>query len=377
MAVALDRQTYLANREAFNEDLIYLMKQSCAVQLARVEAFLDGIVLAAEQVQDIRIKILETPKEQTGWQIFFSVGLTFVLESTIAGRLLSAVSKSIFGAVLNHQKVFMALPSAFLSVDGKTLTKTARALKTDGRSFRLVLHQVSASWSRGDIKLYHDWLEALARGSDAVGTNMTAAAKAGREFLEQDRRAPPPSVGAQDSVGVGVLAAAQHYASVTRLGIQVRYAAFERLVRRNICTDDELAYLADLVSWEDLKLDVGGGRTISCNLGDLRRRYQLLFEAVIWSRHFGFEPPRGGGVQGAPGVLGERFDGIDEAFCDYWRNRFDENVDQFNAARGKNYKFTAMPVAQQLFDLRDYFWKITTELARLSEGDLKKPVPVQ
>jgi hypothetical protein len=386
MPVRLDQQTYLANREAFNEDLIYLMKQSCAVQLARVDAYLDGIVLAAEQVQDIRIKLLETPKEQTGWQILGEVALTFALESTIAGKLLRAASKAIFRPVLSQHQVFSALPKQLLSVDGRTLSEAARGLRgTIGPSLsrtvlKLGVHMSGtggfAQWSRGDITLYHNWLEALARGSDAVGTNLTAALKAANEYRTQDSRAPPPSVGAQDSVGVGVLAAAQHYASVTRLGIQVRYAAFERLVRRNLCTDDELAYLADLVSWQDLELDVGGGRKIASNLGDLRRRYQLLYEALIWGRHFGFESPTGGGAEGRPGVLGERFKGIDKAFCDYWRTRFDENVDQFNADRGKNYKFTSMPVTQQLFDLREYFWKIATELARLC-GELKKPVSVQ
>ena len=82
------------------EAWVLQIRQSCHVQLARVEAYLDAVVLAAEQVQDKRIEQLETPKEVTGWEYFGNVLLTLFLESTLPGKFLVAASKAIFTPIL-------------------------------------------------------------------------------------------------------------------------------------------------------------------------------------------------------------------------------------------------------------------------------------
>jgi len=377
MPTQLSPESIVGNRAAFNEDLIYLIRQSCAVQLARVDAFLDGIVLAAEQVQDMRLKFLETPPEVPAWKIIGQAALTFILESTIAGAILTAATKAIFTPILRQHAVFMALPK---SLDGKALAESAKLLE------RIRGRQVSAAFQRAmvvrgleelgreNVKLYHDFLEAIVHGSDAVGTNLTAVAKAAREVVSGPSATPPPFLGVEDSAGVGILAAAQHYASITRLGIQVRHARFEREVRQNICTADELEIIAELVSWDDLKLDVGGGRQISCNLGDIRTRYRIMFEAVIWTRVFGFDKSRNYPQTEPAEALGSKrkFVGIDVAFSDYWCKRFADSIDSWNAKQSERYrfrgKFDKLFQQEQITVLQNYFWDIASNLPTPSQS---------
>lgn len=384
----------------FAEDLVFLIRQSCYVQLARVDAYLNGVTLAAEQVQDKRIQLLETPPEVSGWEFFGNILLTFTLESTLGGKLLAAVTKRIFTPILRQNFVFMALPKSPYGVELKRQAQrlarmnapppvrvsggpgrpSVPILRTGRESEAVTISTVLQKGAGGpglealgreNVQIYNASLEAIVQGTERAQVNLAAAAKATREAIQRPGPAPALSLGATDSSGVTILAAAQHYASLTRLGVQVRHARFERLVRGQALLPADLAVLADIFEWEDLELDISGQR-ISCNLSDIRARYKILFEAVIWVRLYGFDATR---KTPTLYVNKAEFAGIPKALSDYWRKRFAISIDAWNeATRRFAGRFTDLPEQNQAFFLQAYFWAISKELPQIREGELTQRV---
>lgn len=347
------------------EDLVFLIRQSCYIQLARVDAYLDGVVLAAEQVQDVRIRLQETKSEVTSWgQFFFDILLIGALESTVAGKVITKFTKLIFTPVLRQNKIFMALPK---SADGVALKKQAERLarmnapdRGAHSKIRNNILQKGAvgpgleALGRKDVQLYHASLEALIRGTEATQTNLIAAAKAINEGRTRAKPTSALSLGATDSAGVAILAAAQHYASLTRLGIQVRHARFEALARGQKVMPADLAPIIDAFGWEEIELD----------LNDIRCRYMLLFEAVIWARLYGFDYEKK--TPHLPVIAG-KFDGIPKNLSDYWLNRFGSSVDAWNETLRENEKYKGLfynlsPMVQMI-KLQEYFWEIAKKNA--------------
>jgi hypothetical protein len=388
----MDAKTQLA------EEVTLYVRQSSYIQHARVDAYLEGVILAAEQVQDKRIQFLETPPEVTGWEFVGNILLTFALESTIGGKLLAAITKRIFTPVLRQNAVFMAMPDWAKAPDGKALKKEAERLSRMNSATRITTFPsgrtgpietgrssstatIAAVLKKGaggrpglsalgreDVKLYHDSLEAIIRGTPDTATNLAAAAKSVREALQGERPKPAPYLGASDSTGVSILGAAQSYASLTRLGIQFRHAWLEWLLKARDLEPASLTYVIDLCAYEALELEVDGQK-IELDLSDIRGRYKMLFEAVIWARLFGFDKNRN---QPRLQVSAEKFEGVDQAFSDYWTRRFGSAIDgrYMNARDGYRASFKDLSKREQLFFIQKYFWEIVTQLPRLKQNEL-------
>lgn len=71
--------------------LVSYIRSSEIHQLERIQLIVDSVILAAEQVQDKRIDLLEQPPEVTGSQLLIDFGITFLLESPIAGIILQNI----------------------------------------------------------------------------------------------------------------------------------------------------------------------------------------------------------------------------------------------------------------------------------------------
>jgi hypothetical protein len=363
--------------DELTEEVAFQVRQSRAVQLARVEAYLDAVVLAAEQVQDTRLRLLEEPAAVSGWEAAGSILLSFALDSTIAGKLLAKTAQVIFTPVLRMNSVFRALPK---SADGQRLMDQARRLARmneptapfgvargaglaaqriysgrapSAQTFAAVL-QGGAGGRPGlkalgseNVVLYHAWLEAVVNGSSDAEKNLTAVAKAVRQAANTTFTAPPPS--AADSPPVALRAAAYEYASVTRLGVQIQHDRLETLVRGGQIEPAGLGAVVDLCAWQELD---------GLRLSATRRDLALLFEAIIWARLYAFKRPYLPRVTGSHTYLD-----IDDRLSEYWFGRFATLV----APRiGLTIaEWWQLAVDQRLFRLRDYFWDIVDRMPRL------------
>src|SRR5262249_13271074 len=74
------------------EAAVAFIRQSAARQMELGHAIMDGAILAAEQVQDKRLGLLEQGPEVSGWDILLDFAMVFVLESPLAGKILQAVT---------------------------------------------------------------------------------------------------------------------------------------------------------------------------------------------------------------------------------------------------------------------------------------------
>ena len=407
---ALERRvTELETMPPLVEELVLQIRQSCYVELARVEAYLDAVVLAAEQVQDKRIEQLETPKEVTGWEFFGNVLLTFFLESTLPGKLLAGASKAIFTRILRQNAVFRLLPR---SPYGDELLKDAQRLArlrrqtvgpakiipgTGGVPSRIVIAEPTPGFERKQISeilkmgargpgldalgrenvaLYHWSLEALIRGSDRTQQNLTAAAHATREAIQRERPRAGPNLEASDSAGVAIVGAAQQYAALTRLGIQATHARFEQMVRGGEFLPEDLPLVAKSFDWDPFEFEIDGQR-ISGNLAEIRARYRGVVEAFIWANLYGFDAERA-----TPKFFVNQaaFDGVPKAFPAYWVRRFATNVDDWNATRpaysgvvmkaGFKGRFADLHYQNQVGYVGEYFWAIRKALPMPAKGEL-------
>jgi hypothetical protein len=353
----------VSSYDALVEHLVLLIRQSAAVQEARADVLLDGAVLAAEQVQDVRLNVLETPAQVSGWSIWAEVALTFLLESNIPGKVLSELSRRIVGQLVKTNTVFLALPK---SISGRELAATAKALS--GGSMSRVLQQglpvlkLPGLSSKDALKLYHSSIQLfVTKGSDGYTEFLNAAIKAANE----KRKAPKPStadpIPVSDSAAVEVLSAAQDYARASRLGIRFRHAALESYVRRG-AEPNSLAIVAEAVGWDPLT-DEGKEREM-LSLTAARNKYRLLLEALIWSRMYDFReaPPS---QTSNPMILQNQdsFQGISDELQQYWRGRFQEAADQYAAIQGKTVSDKTLSL-----QLRRYFAAISYEVTRQASG---------
>jgi hypothetical protein len=380
--------------EALTEETIFYIRQSRAIQLARVEAYLDGVVLAAEQVQDVRITLLSEPPEVSGWQAAGSVLLTFVLESSIPGKVLSRVASLLFKPILQMNVVFRALPK---SPEGKALIAEARRLarmsqpgtpvivptgsglvrNPTGRPSREAVFAAvlqAGAGGRGGLRalgkenviLYHAWLEDyVKRGS--LEQDLSAVVKSvvqNQAVLFKKPSAEGSAIPRMESPAVAIRGAAYEYASLTKLGIQIHHDRLECLVRQEGFSPVGLESVVQLCEWEELDANAQRDQLQRSGLTAVRQQFALLFEAIIWARLEGFRPPRHAGDPGAPTVTNnDSFFGIDKRLSDYWLNRFAGVL----AARERvsEEEWTKKPTDWKLFRLQKYFWGIVTEMPRL------------
>jgi hypothetical protein len=377
--------------ENLTEEIVFLIRQSCAIHLARVDAFLEGAELAAEQVQDIRIQKLETPQEVTGWEIFGEVVLTFILESNLAGRFLAAAAKRVFTRPLRHWYVFTNLPEFFLSPTGVGLKREAQRLArmNEPRAARMAVPrtrrqptsvtlqavigpQLRKEVGSKDVRYYSDSLEAIIRGTQDVQDALTGGVQAVNELRNQPDRSPPLTLDIRDTAGVTILSAVQNYANLVRLGIRISHARFEKLVRTQQIVPSELPLIIDLFTYEDLQVDLGTGGKIACDLGEIRARNRRVIEALIWAKLFNFNREKVN-----PRKVGAGYQGVDKALSEYWFLRFASLVDEWNQTRGSQYGYKGL-FKDAIGDLKAeylqrYFWHLTTNLAtviRLPERQL-------
>ena len=347
------------------ERIVLLMRESAAVQEARSDILLDAAVLAAEQVQDVRLNVLETPAEVSGWEIWTEIAIGFLIDSKLPGKIVSSLTRKIVGKAVKTNTLFFALPK---SESGETLAYAAKNLfKGSGRNVLrhgLPAIKVPGLSDKDALSLYHASIQLfVTEGSKTYEDILNAAVKA----ANAKRKAPTPRqndpLPVSDSASVAILSAAQDYARASRLGIRIRHAALETYVRRGAQPPD-LALVAETVGWDGL--DDKEQQSELQSLAAARDKYRLLLEALIWARLYDFReaPPS---PASKPPLLAnqDKFDGPKEALQRYWRGRFQALADQFATSRGA----TVVPGdATQSLRLRRYFAAINYQITRQAPG---------
>jgi hypothetical protein len=296
-------------------DALGRLRHSAQVQRERVQVVCDGLELAAEQVQDVRLSLGESAKPVSVGHALFDVLLTFCLEGTVAGKILATATQLAIEPMLISRKAASLWAQA-------TTPQQVAAVRDQIRA----IDRLSAA----DIAQHNTFVAALASASGGAQSNLAAAVIAARDA--QAPR-PPQAIAPTDTPAVALLSAARTYASNQRLSIELCHGTIEGLL------------LADLLTPEDFAAAIRW-RPLGAELLRLRDNYKLFFEAAIWARLYGWGV-KGGAFFGAfpysqdiyVGVEQEIQTGfltptVDERLVDYWVARLIDPPNGANLRRG-------------------------------------------
>jgi hypothetical protein len=189
----------------------------------------------------------------------------------LAGTLLAAVTKNAIKALVRSSSLFSKVP--VIQSAAKNLRECAKATAEEVKKDSSKTANITAF----DLFAHGTYLRSLLKGTPDVQKNLVAAAKAAHNAKMRLPKTQPTIV-LQDSPGVAVISAAQAYASQQRLAITLHHIVFEAAIRSGVLKLEDIQKFLELEIREQDEL----------GLVDLRNKYKLLFEAIIWARLYGF-----------------------------------------------------------------------------------------
>lgn len=334
------------------EEAVLFVRRSAVQMMERTQAMVDGAVLAAEQVQDQRLDVVETSPEVSTTEVVFDVLFTLAVNSSVAGRLLSNITTRLLRPVLRSSRVFAALPKFAVSRQGQDLKWISSLTKRRGgreAARNTIRRFLTPTEERLNISLHNKVARLIYEGGPDVERNLVAAVKAG-ERVRNPRAAPVLSVG--DSPAVSVLAAAQTYASQQRLAISLSHSIFELWLRLRLTDIEELAeFLTDEVTAEEA----------AAGMVTWRAHYKLLYEAAIWAKLFGFDTKQPQiRIRGVFPPLAE-LAGVPKSHLNYMLRRF------INPKTERPFASDPLPQAGQVSNLNQYFIAIGNQFRDIQQ----------
>ncbi len=261
-------------RQGQVEEAVAYLHQYSARQLEYIQTIMDGAVLAAEQVQDKRLEMLEQVPDVSASQIFIDFALTFILESPLAGKILHMMTQKLLlprlrGWVMAKENALIEiksqLPRDFLYA-GQKITAYISPQQ------RSALGELAK-----EIKKLHRYAEILHQTGPEQGPYpyLVAFIKAVREAYKTSSTLPSQNLEASDTPGVSILDLAQSYVSTQRLSILVEQSMFELWIRTGRLSIKDTY---QRFSWETIEKD---GKVAS--LSEIKDRHKRYFELLIWT----------------------------------------------------------------------------------------------
>jgi len=290
------------------ERLVAKVRLSAALQTERIQAVVDGAALAAEQVQDKRLDLLEKDPEVTFDDVVFDLLWSLCLQGV--GKALVPIFESIGRELVQVAAWYGHNPRSLIGSSLAVLGRLAgQEFGSDWKSLQVNPEQMIR---------YNEYVrEAL---TDIVGEK---TGEKGREALmtvaEFKRKVPKVNLEPTDTPSVTMLQAAQTYAANQRAIITLHHTGFETILRSNP-DPYTLADLATVVRREPLVDDTMA----------IRDRHKILFEAVIWTLIFGFDQNTHITAQSGLSGYGQiKLPGVQTPLLNYWRRRFARAIEKW------------------------------------------------
>jgi hypothetical protein len=306
----VDRARVLAPDEVTS--LIGLVEGSRSRQIERVQAVESGVRIAAEQVQDTRLQLLESPPPVDLTDVALQVGLTLIFETTILGAVSGLVTNALLRPLLRSERTARVAAIAAVGEVGAAEDAVASAWLRNRRSYPLrsvqsgvapsqdfqrALSAAEASLANAqraatDLAVQAERASStLSRFSRVVGgqegENVGGAIQAAAAGLQATRKAP--SAAADDQTkqqplqpGAQLQAQAAAWSAGWRLSVHDRHDAFAARARKAKTT---LGTALDIEEALDPAGDIGPA------LEGIRSATTVLVEALIWARLYANELP--------------------------------------------------------------------------------------
>lgn len=319
---------------------------------------MDGAILAAEQVQDKRLELLEQGPEVTGFDIFMDFALTFILESPLAGKIFRAITTK------------MLVPRVRANQVAKAQAMRTLALKPGARlaGGRLrIPERLAAEQLARELKGLHSFEKILFETGSEQGPYpyLVALTKAAREASSKARLVP--ILEASDTPGVAILDVVQQQLSERRLAIQIEHSMFELWVQTGVMSTEEIY---KTLSWEAM---VVNGTAVS--IAEIRDWYKRYFELLIWTLLL-YEKPLTGKTRTSPQQSFLILKGyVQPSLIEYWLKRFinPANERPFSDVPALKTSIVKKDINKSIPALGNYMWEVAkvaakNKVALLSSG---------
>jgi hypothetical protein len=354
---------------------IEFLHRSEQIQLERLQCLADGALLGAEQVQDVRLDLLEQGPEVDTSAVIIDLFIGFLLDSSIPGRLLKGFANTTCKRLVARSAIF--------KIDGKL------ALEEADKEFAFFKEFVSSKDAYSDIiesfnsakylnhaKGVRKLIE-LASNSD-VQKDVTATFKTIRNVSNKRLIEKPLEIDG-DTPGVSLVGSVQEFVAINRLLVKFQYRRMETFIRFDFMTGNEVRRFVTLAEFDPLESP----------LKEIRDQCKLIFEAIIWAGLFQFNKDSREIILSKDVFFREGIiKGIDARLSNYWIRRFGGSIkqwsDQLRFPGQREGRFSiddweTTPRIQQIGWIRAYFIRLLQDLPESLEkaGALaSSPVPI-
>jgi len=258
--------------------LVADLRYQTAYYMEVVQAMMDGTTLGAEQVQDKRLELLESPPAVDASTVLLTVALTLVLEGTvgpaIASYVLRTALRPMTQAMGNALKIKVSKNLTGPLSDLRLYRQRQASVSSDDAMYSRFGEVVSTLQSEirrkvGAATVVREALNAIGRTSEG---DLVAGAKAVSAVQNLPGGTGLP-LGADGSPGVVITGAAMAAAARMRLSVTKTHEVMEAELRRPGLTPSQAKKMLS-----DYRLDD------AIDLGVIRDSFQLATEAMIWAR---------------------------------------------------------------------------------------------
>lgn len=337
---------------------IEFLHRSEQIQVERLQCITDGALLAAEQVQDVRLDLLEKGPEVTSQAIIVDLFIGLLLDSSLPGILIKGFASSVSKRMVRRFSLLLKgerSKAAELLKNPRFLKNLFKSGPRKKNNMKIIEEFLDKELKADEyLKAADRWrgLVVIASNSDRI-KDATAFMKAGYKGYKSNN---PLRIDG-DTTGVSLLASVQEFMSNSRLVIRFQYLRMETLIKIGTMTGEEaraFLKLAEFAPVED-------------SLKAIRDRCKLLFEGIIWAGLFNFDANK----------LKIRYyglKGIDKRLESYWFQRFGGEIQRWSkelGPYGRRYEgqteivdWNKIEYVQKSGDLERYFIKLLNELPR-------------
>ncbi len=374
-----------ATLQIIREFLVYQINESRVRQVELATLPADMALLAAQQVNEIRFRALEEPKD-IGWDdIAFEFVLLFVSNSAFFEKIIAKIFQRLYGRILSSQLALEHLPKSTTGIDlindlaYQPLAKSVKDKLTmvvpksvvdqirHGYIPDIVLEFEKAEKvlaaeigkyaklseiKKDELKIYAQSINEFIMESK----NPTALAKAANDFRRRGLPRTAPKLMTTDGSSVAVM---EHFISAARAqrihieSLHNRYEYISRTFPLSSGTFISLKKMFDINMIFDSEKEV-----ISMDM--MASSIRLRMEAMIWALHLGFlrinKTPVYISNPGQPRV----FPDIHTKIENYLFERFGTLVENYGEKPPSN-PWSKLDPHIKGYYLREYFWSITDQ----------------
>ncbi|MFC4775199.1 hypothetical protein ACFO9Q_00190 [Paenibacillus sp. GCM10023252] len=355
VAEASEEVTGIASAQDVEAAVAYI-EQAFHIQMERQQIIVDAALLAAEQVQDKRIEVLEQGKNVTIEDVLFELLSVYLWEVGIIGHVLTPLIKEVTSVICAKTLVWEAVYDRLPKTDyGAQLIGMARAEKDSQTVIRSIIQDHVSSTKRFASEDYAMFAKSVTdivtKAPDTAASQVKSAIKNWKQLAAKVKGS---SLKTTDTPNVALLKAAQSYVSRNRTALAFQKSHIIAVLRAGQpYTRKELKDFLTVFQWEELP-----------PASFIRDQYQLALEVVIWAQLYRFKP----NDPASPEVLinsGE-IRGVNRKIVDYWIIRFKDVLEPYDKI--SKAPWDTMPRGIQCRKIKAYFEDISKNVKESSQG---------